>query len=465
MPIKCKDVEFADHSKIWGSFLNFCTDLLPAYNKVMQETAPKGAAGTPYDLSTQGGSAARHTANSYLISAPGHYRIPLVYGNAIKNGTANPSSYRTSNSGTYILRNFKDHAGQDIASPYINVQNAMAPATQAGLVWADQSGMVEELAVSGSGTDSYVSFHVPAGKIRNGNAVIAVKNASGTVMWSWHLWFNHADALNTVACTNHQGYTYNFTKQTLGFAWSKWVSSPYDKPRVTRLRVEQTLANGGTKQYANIDITQTPGSVREVSSTLYQFGRKDALPGTNLIPDGAFTANGGNKMSIPNSIQNPATLYTYGTGWTAAPPTGYSYYNLWSMDNTVTGFNDNAVVKTIYDPCPAGFKMPASNAFTGFTTTGANSTTDTEFNVSGDFNLGWNFKAGGSSTATVYFPASGYRRNSNGSWELVGNNGFHWSAVPNNAYNGCHLRFTLQNVDPVGSNTRSGAFAVRPVSE
>ncbi len=33
---------------------------------------------------------------------------------------------------------------------------------------------------------------------------------------------------------------------------------------------------------------------------------------------------------------------------------------------------DNAVIKTVYDPCPAGFKLPASNAFTGFNTNGQN---------------------------------------------------------------------------------------------
>ena len=47
------------------------------------------------------------------------------------------------------------------------------------------------------------------------------------------------------------------------------------------------------------------------------------------------------------------------------------------------GYNDNSVVKTVYDPSPVGFKMPASNAFTGFTTTGQNSYTQSELNVDG----------------------------------------------------------------------------------
>ena len=36
----------------------------------------------------------------------------------------------------------------------------------------------------------------------------------------------------------------------------------------------------------------------------------------------------------------------------------------------MTTANDFAVVKTVYDPCPAGFCLPPSNAFTGFTDDG-----------------------------------------------------------------------------------------------
>ena len=43
-----------------------------------------------YNLSNSTGAATiENTANCYVISAPGTYRIPLVYGNAIKNQAAN----------------------------------------------------------------------------------------------------------------------------------------------------------------------------------------------------------------------------------------------------------------------------------------------------------------------------------------------------------------------------------------
>ena len=79
-------------------------DLLAKRNKELKEATALGSTSNPYDLSTKGGTENRSTANSYLISAPGVYRIPLVYGNAIKNGNDNPSSYKTSNTGFFILR-------------------------------------------------------------------------------------------------------------------------------------------------------------------------------------------------------------------------------------------------------------------------------------------------------------------------------------------------------------------------
>ena len=439
-------------------------DKLAPYNQVLKDAMPKGTAANPYNLANANGAAGiENTANSYLISAPGYYRIPLVYGNAIKGGTTNSHAYQTSVSGTYMLQHFKDHAGVDINSPYINVQNTSDPATKADIVWTDQSGIIEasSLGIEGSGTNAFVHFRVPQDKIKNGNAVIAVKNASGIVMWSWHLWFDHSDVLNTIACTNYQGYTYNFTKQTLGFAYRKWEESTYSKPRMARMKVEQTSANGGTKQSAYVTITQNPRSVKEISSTLYQFGRKDAMPGVQTVSDGSFTPNGGDNMSIQNGIQHPEILYSDGTSWYYIPPTGYTYYNLWSMDNTTYGYNDNAVVKTIYDPCPAGFHMPASNAFTGFTTNGLSSGL---MNVSGAWDYGWNFKAGGSSTATVYFPASGCR-GSNGSLSNVGEYGIYLSAVPNSLHNDCHMYFYQTSISPQNYGYRSTGKSVRPVAE
>ena len=444
-------------------------DRLAAYNKVLQDATPKGSAGNYYDLSThdfKGNATSRNTANSYLISAPGYYKIPLVYGNAIKNGATNESAYKTNHTGLYILSNFKDHDNQNITNPWITLTNGGVNAPDgAKIVWTDQSGIVEQssLRVVGSGTNAFVHFRVPKNNIKNGNAVIAVTKG-GVVVWSWHLWFDHKEVLETVKCTNYQGFNYDFTKQTLGFVYHKWDSSTYDKARVTRVIVEQANSNGGVKQRAHITITQNDGNIRQGNGTMFQFGRKDAFPDTDFTPDGSFNRNGYSNMSIRNGIQHPETFYSWGASWYDDPPRGYSYYNLWSMENTTTGYNDNAIVKTIYDPCPAGFKMPASNAFTGFTTNGQS---DGPINASGAWDNGWNFNNKISSpTATVYFPASTFRyADTGGLIAEVGYFGYFWTAVPYSRGHACHCSYDSRRMITQRFSDSSLPIPVRPVAE
>ena len=439
-------------------------DKLAAMNAALKLNA-KGNASDYYDLSThdiKGNTTPRNTANCYIISHPGYYKIPLVYGNAIKKGGKNESAYQTGNTGPFILTHFKDHAGQDITDPWITQSNSGANVPDgAKIVWADESGLVKNLAVTGSGTNAFVQFEVPADKIKNGNAVIAVTKG-GTVVWSWHLWFIHDDALNTTACWNYQNKRYDFSEETLGWKYTVWRRTSYTSPRSIKVKVRQTKGqiSPATRTEAVLTITQNPGSSRRGYNTFYQFGRKDAFPGTDTTPDGSFNKNG-NNMSIQNGIQHPETFYTGSSGW----DNGYNQYNLWSMDNTVTGYNDNAVVKTIYDPCPAGFHMPASNAFTGFTTNGQNGG---PMNVSGAWDYGWNFNNKITSPdATVYFPASGYREWGSGS---LGGEGFgnYWSAVPLDTHYfnyGSLMGFYSGGVIPLYFYFRSFGFSVRPVAE
>ena len=139
----------------------------------------------------------------------------------------------------------------------------------------------------------------------------------------------------------------------------------------------------------------------------------------------------------------------------------------WSADNTVTGGynqgNDNPVVKTVYDPCPVGFKMPASNAFTGFTSNGQNQSGAANINANGTADswdkfsaaYGHNFYTNGSKNATIFFPASGFRSYSDGSLSYVGYDGYYWSAVPIYAYGGCSLSFSWSYAYPQSNYYRS----------
>ena len=445
------------------------TNKLAAMNAALKLDA-KGNASDYYDLSThdiKDNTTLRNTANCYIISHPGYYKIPLVYGNAIKNGGKNESAYQTGNTGPSILTHFKDHNNQDITDPWIEKTNSGANngVNDAKVVWADEAGLVQFGAtkiVHDAGNNAFVQFEVPAATIKNGNAVIAVMK-NGIVVWSWHLWFIHDDALNTTACWNYQNKEYDFTEESLGMKYTSWTGTTYTSPRSVKVKVEQKVENGGVKKIGILTITQKPNSTRQGITTFYQFGRKDAFPGTDAGLVGTFNKNAGNNMSIQNGIQHPENFYTDGSSWTSNPPAGYSYYNLWSANNTTTSFNDNAVVKTVYDPCPVGFKMPASNAFTGFTTNGQNGGT---MNVSGDWDWGRNFNNKITSPdATVYFPASGYRDSNVGSLYGVGYDGYYWSAVPYSMYDGCFLYFRQWFVYPQYDYFRSYGFSVRPVAE
>lgn len=437
-------------------------DRLTEYNKVLQDATAKGSASNPYNLSnTNGGDAIQNTANSYLISAPGYYRIPLVYGNAVKGGTTNESSYKTAHTGADVLSNFKDHLGNDITTPYINVQNTTNPATQASIVWMDQKDLVDGLSVTNNGDKSFVNFHVSAANIKNGNAVIAVKSADGTIMWSWHLWFDHSDALSTIACTNHEGDNFKVTKNILGYTLYKWKSTSYESPRVARMKIEQEVGNGAKKS-AYITITQSPYAEREYSTALYQFGRKDAFPGTNTLYESTFVENGGNNISIVNAIQNPGTFYTDGNKW----GTEYRYFNLWSMQTTSQTDASKTLVKTVYDPCPVGFTMPPLKTFSGVTTTGKTNTNNKEINALGNWNQGWHFYAKDSSSpSTVYYPAIGSRTASAGSLYGVKDRGYYWVGVPSSTSAGNNLDIRNTIVIPANNLNRAVGCSVRPVAE
>jgi len=437
-------------------------DRLTEYNKVLQTATEKGAAGNYYNLSnTNGGDAIQNTANSYLISAPGYYRIPLVYGNAVKGGTTNESSYKTAHTGTNVLSNFKDHLGNDITTPFINVQNASNPATQVSIVWMDQQALVDGLSVTNDGNKSFVNFHVSAANIKNGNAVIAVKSADGTIMWSWHLWFDHSDALSTIACTNHEGDNFKVTKNILGYTIYKWKSTSYESPRVARMKIEQEVGNGAKKS-AYITITQSPYAEKEYSTALYQFGRKDAFPGTNTLYESTFVENGGDNISIVNAIQNPGTFYTDGNTW----GTEYRYFNLWSMQTTSQTDASKTLVKTVYDPCPVGFSMPPVKTFSGVTTTGTTNTNNKDINALGDWDQGWHFYAKDSSSpSTIYYPAIGSRTAKEGKLYGVKDRGYYWVGVPSSTSAGNNLDIRNTIVIPANNLNRAVGCSIRPVAQ
>ncbi|MBF1423869.1 MAG: fimbrillin family protein, partial [Prevotella histicola] len=364
-------------------------DVLADFNNAMKTAHPV----TDYNLANAtGGAAIENTANCYVISAPGTYRIPLVYGNAIERGTTNSSAYTSTKScivdnEEFVLQDFVDHNDHKITSPYINVQNAGDPATKAEVVWEDCQDIVTAPAVTGSGADSYLTFTIKKENLQNGNAVVAVTNATGKVMWSWHLWFTPKSSLKTIPFTS-VGSTYNFMTDNLGWKYTKWTGG---LKREVVVKIEQQ-AETGEKKTATITLKQAAGNnVREGYGNLYQWGRKDPLPGTDTFyPNTGYKFNDGytivgeqpadynnpvnkqrmEKRTIGLSIREPGIMLPKVGGgklsWSYR-----QYINLWSADNDSYAGTVRDGKKTIYDPSPVGFKVPDAYAFKDFSLTGA----------------------------------------------------------------------------------------------
>lgn len=472
-------------------------DLLAERNKGLQEATPLGNSSTYYNLSNATGAAAvQNTANCYVISAPGYYMIPLVYGNAIKNSQTNSNAYisrapvtklqfgTTTTIKDVILHNFVDHQSAKITSPWIEKTNGGANngIDGAEVTWSDESNLVE-LANSpiyhDASGNAFVKFEVKKDNLKSGNAVISVKKGD-TILWSWHLWFAPKNALEKIKVTNFQNKVYEFTNETLGWKPTEWTGTSYSTPRTVKVKVEQTLANNGVKQYAVVTITQNPGLTKKNgTTTFYQWGRKDALPGTDAtLPQGNII-KGDNQIHMNNKIQKPNTFFItyFDRGGKILQNDGlivYNYfYNLWSMNNNHRGdkdaANDIEVVKTIYDPCPVGFNVPTNGAFSGFTTDGRcqgpMNVNGTNVKATYDLNSGHLFWTNSNKTETIYFPATGYRSLRDSKIDAANVQGDYWAADPYDWTAACVLGFSSNDVYPLFFNTRTYGFAVRPVAE
>ena len=445
------------------------TDTSP-HTTALQNATAKGTADTPYNLSNQtdGGPTDENTANCYVVSAPGYYSFPLVYGNALKNRSTNESAYKTGNTGSNILSNFINHTGAGISDPYIANNNGCTPA-KAELVWQDVMDLVTDIKYNAGSNGGNISFKVDRFSIQQGNAVIAIKDASNNVLWSWHIWVTDENIDNVIEVTNYQNVKYNIMPVNLG-----WCDDDVTTYAERSCKVRFTAGDASKE----VTIRQVSASITiRGNHPYYQWGRKDPLRPSNGLANTNKTwydKNGTSSQSNPatenfsagvtcimNYILKPDVMQNQVSGDNA-------YANLWSVDNTVYTANDNPVVKTVYDPSPVGFKLPPGNVFTGFTTTGGSISTSSEINGtwSSSSLKGWNFYTDSSKSKTIFFPASGYRYRSNGMVSNVSSDGFYWSAVPSSPTKGHYLYFSSLQVIPLStSNYRAVGFGVRSCQE
>jgi len=273
-----------------------------------------------------------------------------------------------------------------------------------GILWETSP---ELISLSTMSSDEKVT--ITANSATSGNAVIAAysgENQTGEILWSWHIWVTDYDPdsdtdtpLNgtTYPLTNDGGGSYVFMDRNLGAT------------------------------------TVTPNTV-STYGLYYQWGRKDPFK-----TEGTVTTAAGSS-SLANAILNPSTFYTNSYDWCSTPNDAF-----WG--GALIG---SPSVKTMFDPSPAGWRVPnwkgSASPWTAFTT---------------DFS--WtNF--GRTYTDGSFYPAAGCRGNDTGALLSVGYYGYCWSGSHNGS-KGCNLNFSSSHVSPAYDDDRAFGFSVRCVQD
>ena len=330
-------------------------------DQTLKDATQKGSPENPYDLSThdeKGGTIAQTTANCYVVSAAGTYQLPLVYGNGIKNGSENNAAYQ----------GFKDYQNRTISNSRIT------GADDAVLVWSDGFFMFKDIHLDAAKEN--LVFTIDPDYMQQANAVLAVRDASNRIMWSWHIWVTERPVYksHTLQDLFDGSNTYELMQCNLGWVDGKMVY--YNQRDLTFCFTQD--GSGKTDEL----IVKQEGETfdyKDVGSTYYQWGRKDPLVALKNWssyryedyrlhetgdPDYVYRYETG-PTTIGNAIQHPNVFYTRGT-------TGGADWNsdhittLWNADENGGTLESTTSVKTIYDPSPRGFKVPMPRAFAIF---------------------------------------------------------------------------------------------------
>ena len=323
----------------------------------LQTVQKKGTPENPYDLSTEGGTISQTTANCYVVNAPGTYKLPLVFGNAIENGITNNAAY---NNNVFV-----DYKGQRITDPYI--RNVSGTPYDATLVWSDGFYMFEDVHLSED--KNYLVFSLNPEFMQQANGVVAVRDKSGTIMWSWHIWVTERNVL-TENIHELQDWVdgtmnaYGLMQCNLGWVDGKMV---YYNRRDFSFTFTQ--AGTGTEKVMTVEQSGATFDYKDVGSTYYQWGRKDPLVALRNwdhvgrddyrlhetgAPGYGYTVNTSNTVSVDMAIQHPNVFYT---------ELSFSNAILWNNQDNGGSLDSKVSRKTVYDPSPRGFKVPVARAF------------------------------------------------------------------------------------------------------
>lgn len=335
---------------------------------------PEGpSADNATDLASDG-----ETANSYIVSKSGTYKFKPVKGNSSTSvGTVSSVEVLWESFGTSVTPSFGD---------LIEAVNYDA---------------------------GYVVFSTPS-SFKEGNAVIAAKDASSTILWSWHIWL---------------------TDQPEGQVYYN---------------------NAGTMMDRNLGATSaTPGDVGALG-LLYQWGRKDPFLGSSSISSSVEAKSTGIwPSSVSSSTSKGNVDYVTANPMTFINGTGSSEYD-WHYSSRNNDLWKSS--KTIYDPCPAGWRVPDGGT-DGVWSKACGSDCDFDYSYD-EIDEGINFSGKFGSASIIWYPASGRCWLTSGSLSDLGGAGYYW-AVTTNENRAYGMWFGRSGVEPSVWMDRAYGKAIR----
>ena len=212
----------------------------------------------------------------------------------------------------------------------------ITPSTQwtAEVLWQDVDGLVSLVTTSGKGLNQRVVFSVKNGTY--GNAVIALK-VNGAILWSWHIWATDYNPDQEVVKQDKK-YSYNVPGGYLHrYAGSFWEPSANGYDAYVATYRDKFIMDRG------LGAMVTGGC-----GLFYQWGRKDPFTKTptDIIND---------KISMELSVLSPMKYANGDHNWCTV---GFSF-NQWNSPYPTEE-------KSIFDPCPAGWKVPDQYVWDNF---------------------------------------------------------------------------------------------------
>lgn len=343
-----------------------------------------------------------------------------------------------------------------IADAGFHTTSASIDPKSAKLMWEDSEGFISGVSLVKGKVNFTAEKNV-------GNAMIAVFDGAGTVLWSWHI-------------------------------WGVGDTMPGDE----EVSSQATISENSTLKVRYTVMDRTLGALSKTSyfTTLYQWGRKDPIPNSTVyFVDGQAAGiektypvhkpGSAADATILTSIQHPECIIDDYKGqagdWLASDKTN-KYNLLWGDNNTDylwkktdpkagAGWTN---VKTIYDPCPSGYRVSSKFAWTGFCGSSSGETKNIDYINFVKYANGYYFKKNSSDGVGIYFPMTGSRGCKTGSlwvgkdasaYSSLNHDASYWASAPSqNLGKGARMSISPYVASP-SSSTQTSANSINTVDE